>query len=85
MAVHAPVPETRKDAETITLSKVIGPSSSSNGNTSDEGKIVIVTPKGEFCFYFEESETIRPVQESSDPVSEELVISGKCEFHSNNY
>ena len=75
MAEHAPVPETRKDTDTITLSRVTGPSSSSSDNTSDEGKIVIVTPKGEFCFYFEESEIIRSVQESSDPVSEELVIS----------
>ena len=69
----APVPETSKDAETITLSRVTIPSS----NSSFEGKVVIVTPKRDFYIYVEESEVVGSVQESGEPASAELVTLNK--------
>ena len=68
MDVHAPVAETSKDAGTITPSRVASPTSSSSVE-----KIIIVTPKRDFCIYCEESEIVRPVQESGEPESAELV------------
>lgn len=71
------MPETSKDAETITLSRVASPSSS-----NFDGKIVMVTPKREFCICFEQIEIVRPVQETSEPAAgsaAELVINNFCE------
>lgn len=65
--MDVPVPETSKDTDTITLSRV---TDSSSGR-----KIVMVIPRNDFCFYFEESEVVRPEQESGEPTSAELVIS----------
>ena len=76
MAVPTPVPETSNDAETITLSTVASPLSSSS-NFDGKIKVVMVTPKREFWMYFEESEfrIVRPAQESSEAMSSaELVI-----------
>ena len=76
MAVPTPVPETSNDAETITLSTVASPLSSSS-NFDGKIKVVMVTPKREFWMYFKESEfrIVQPVQESSEAMSSaELVI-----------
>ena len=73
MDVHVPVAETSKDAENIYITpcRVANPLSSS----SSVEKIIIVTPKRDFCIYCEESEIIGPaVQESGEPGSAELVI-----------
>ena len=70
MDVHISGAETSKDAGTTTVTpcRVASPSSSS------VEKIIIVTPKRDFCIYCEESEIVRPVQESGEPGSTELVI-----------
>ena len=67
MEVQTTVAVTNKDAESMSLSRVASCSSS-------EGKFVIVTPKRDFWIYIEGSEIVRPVQESGEPASTELVI-----------
>ena len=67
--MEAPVPETSKDTETVTFSKVTSFSSSS----SFDRKIIMVTPKRVFCIDCKESEIVRPVQESGEPASAELI------------
>ena len=70
-----PVPETSKDAEIITLSRVTTCSPSSN--SSFERKVVIVTPKRDFYICIEDSEVVGSVQESGEPASAELVTLNK--------
>ena len=61
--MNIPVPETNKDTERVTLSRVANP----NNSSSFEEKLVIVAPKRDFIVYLEEREIIQPVQESSEP------------------
>ena len=70
MEVQTTMAVTNKDAESMSLSRVTSLSSCS----SSEGKFVIVTPKRDFWIYIEGSEIVRPVQESGEPASTELVI-----------
>ena len=74
MDVHVPVAESSKDAGPITPCRVVSPISSSSVE-----KIIIMTPKRDFCIYCEESEIVRPVQESGEPGSAELVNNKFCE------
>ena len=72
--MDVPVPETNKVTERSTLSRVASPSSS-----RFEGKIVIVTPRGDLYVNCEEFSmpTARSTQESGEQVSAELVVSSK--------
>ena len=69
--MDAPVPETSKDTESITLSRVTSTSSSSS---FDGKKIMYVTPKRDFCIELCEIVSLRPMQETVEPASAELVI-----------
>ena len=74
--MDVPVPETNKITERSSLSRVASPSSS-----GFEGKIVIVTPRGDLYVNCEEfsmpGPTARSTQESGEQVSAELVVSSK--------
>ena len=72
--MDVPVPETNKVAERITLSRVASPSSSGY-----ERKIVVVTPRGDLYVNYEDfsEPVVRPVQESGEQVSAELVVSSE--------
>ena len=70
--------ETSKAAGTITPIRVASLSSSSSVE-EEFGVILIVAPKRDFWIYSEGSEIVRPVQESGELGSAELVISRKCE------